>query len=136
MDRSALADYLSHQPDSNLRNLQQRRRGRDAVSEKQLSRGGWEKRSHGTRNALEEYLQHQSRQRQQAIGLIKDGELRHRSRVQKLAVDILGTAKRVMARHSAGEGGEGDKSKKDVMKVLGTLQSEISLDTEAISAFR
>lgn len=83
--------------------------------------------------ALEEYLRHQSSKRRESLAAVKDGELRHRSRVQKIALDILGTAKRVKEEHKE----EFEKvGKENVMKVLGELQNEISLDTEAISAFR
>ncbi len=145
---------MKHQPHANIERLQERQHefaaqtaADDDDSVKQNNDSDSEEVSSKTDKALIAYLKHQSDARRQAIGELREKEKAHRTRVEALALEILGTAKKArekdelekklgkLSMESTSTTADG-KSKKDITKVLQTLQSEISLDTQAISAFR
>ncbi len=151
---------MRHQPHENLERLKERQRDFEAQTaaddddtddtEKQRDAPALDAVSADakTDEALIAYLKHQSESRRQAIGELREKEKAHRTRVEALALEILGTAKKArekdelekklgkLSMEGTGTEAPDGKGKKDIMKVLQTLQSEISLDTQAISAFR
>jgi len=108
-----------------------------------------------TSKALQEYLMHQKASRLASMDQRVRGTKKREGagapqgslmRVEQLATKILGTGRPGRSRgamREVGSGGEGrrgetpkHKSEQQIVNVIGKLQKEISLDTQAISAFR